>query len=112
VGREREEQRVPIGTNRGEESQDSGQSGEEAGDEASDDVFPSPVDPSYDCVPIGSQTPDGSVARPPPGGPEDTGEKEGRPLCPDGFVPRLRRPDYRLWGKRVITGKPPEHRPE
>jgi hypothetical protein len=69
-------------------------------------IFPSLVDPECDCVPIGSQTPDGRVAAPPS---DDEGEAE--PLCPEGYVPQRRRRKYDLEGKVVVTDAEPERNP-
>jgi hypothetical protein len=72
------------------------------------DVIPSPVDPDYDCVRVGSGT-----ARPP--GPTNDAAPDPdpatTPLCPDGYVPRRRRPTYRLEGKQIRTGEPPTRNP-
>lgn len=95
------EENEPDGTQEAEGSTDDG-------GEPRREVLRSTVDPLYDCVPIDSQTPDGNIAEPPP----DGIEQEGQSLCPDGYVPRLRRRDYGLSGKQVITGKPPERRPD
>jgi hypothetical protein len=72
------------------------------------DVIRSEVDPDYDCVRLGATAPGGDVAAPPPGGDEDG---PGRRLCPDGYVPRRRRPPYRTQGKRVVRDEPPERNP-
>lgn len=69
-------------------------------------IFPSSVDPDCDCVPIGSQTPDGRVAAPPS---DDEGDAE--PLCPEGYVPLRRRRKYDLEGKVVVTDAEPERNP-
>jgi hypothetical protein len=69
-------------------------------------IFPSLVDPECDCVPIGSQTPDGRVAAPPS---DDEGDAE--PLCPEGYVPQRRRRKYDLEGKMVVTNAEPERNP-
>jgi hypothetical protein len=69
-------------------------------------IFPSLVDPECDCVPIGSQTPDGRVAAPPS---DDEGDTE--PLCPEGYVPQRRRRKYDLEGKMVVTNAEPERNP-
>jgi hypothetical protein len=64
------------------------------------DIIPSPVDPNYECIPIESQVADGAVASHPPGG----NRSSGRPICPDGYVPRRKtnRPRYKLNGKVII----------
>jgi len=72
------------------------------------DVIRSEVDPEYDCVRLGATAPGGEVATPPPGGDEDP---TGRRLCPDGYVPRRRRPPYRAEGKRIVRDEPPERNP-
>jgi hypothetical protein len=69
-------------------------------------ILPSSVDPEYDCVPIGSQTPDGRIATPP-----DDDEREAEPLCPEGYVPQRRRRKYSLEGKVVITDTEPKRNP-
>jgi hypothetical protein len=69
-------------------------------------IFPSLIDPECDCVPIGSQTPDGRVAAPPS---DDEGDAE--PLCPEGYVPQRRRRKYDLEGKMVVTNAEPERNP-
>ncbi|MGH3241144.1 MAG: hypothetical protein ACRDNL_12250 [Spirillospora sp.] len=68
------------------------------------EVVPSTVDDAYECVRADLD----DTARPPgPQPPEAT-----RPgLCPEGYVPRLKRRDYELHGKRVETGTPPERNP-
>jgi hypothetical protein len=71
------------------------------------DVIRSEVDPDYDCVRRGSTAPGGEVATPPPGG----HESEGPRICPDGYVPRRRRPPYRAEGKRIIRDGSPERNP-
>jgi hypothetical protein len=80
---------------------------DEGRDEPPDEIILSQVDPRYECVPIGTQKGGKNIAEPPPGGGE---EPAGLPLCPDGYVPRLRRVEYRLSGKQVITGEPPKRR--
>jgi hypothetical protein len=70
------------------------------------EIFPSFVDPDYDCIPIGSQTPDGRIAEPP-----NDGERETKPLCPEGYVPQRRRKKYSLKGKVVVTDAAPERNP-
>lgn len=72
------------------------------------DVIPCEADPDYECVRIGSQTADDSVATPPPAVAEAPG---GRRLCPDGYVPRRRRRPYDVQGKRVVRNEPPERNP-
>jgi hypothetical protein len=88
VGREWEEPGMSLEPGRGRE------------------MFPSSVDPEYDCVPIGSQTPEGRVAAPP-----DDDEREAEPLCPEGYVPQRRRRKYSLEGKVVVTGTEPKRNP-
>ena len=68
-------------------------------------IFTSEINPNYECVPIESQTPSGEIASPPPGGEAESGQR----LCPDGYVPRLKRKRYLLRGKEIIT---PEAEPE
>jgi hypothetical protein len=71
------------------------------------DVFPSPVDPDYECVPIDSAT-----ATPPPGPTDDAkADPAATQLCPDGYVPRRRRAPYRLEGKKIKTSEPPTRNP-
>ena len=72
------------------------------------DVIPSEVNPDYDCVRIGSTVPDRVVAAPPS---EVAEAKKGR-LCPDGYVPRRRRRQYRLEGKRIVGEGPAERNPK
>jgi hypothetical protein len=36
---------------------------------------------------------------------------DGLRVLPEGYVPRLRRREYELDEKRVVTGKPPEENP-
>jgi hypothetical protein len=69
-------------------------------------AFPSSVDPAYDCIPIGSQTPNGRIAAPPSGD-----EREAKPLCPEGYVPQLRHKKYSLKGKTVVADAEPEPNP-
>ncbi len=71
------------------------------------DVLPCEKDPRFECVRIGSTDPHGAAASPPPGG--DSESEAG--LCPDGYVPRRRRPPYAAEGKRVIRDGPPERNP-
>lgn len=71
------------------------------------DVIRSDVDPDYDCVRLGATAPGGAVATPPSRG----HEAEGPRLCPDGYVPRRRRPPYRAEGKRLVGSEPPERNP-
>jgi hypothetical protein len=68
------------------------------------EVIPCPTDDAYECVRADLE----DAARPPgPQPPEAT-----RPgLCPEGYVPRLKRRGYELRGKHVETGGPPEHNP-
>jgi hypothetical protein len=68
-------------------------------------IFTSEINPNYECVPIESQTPSGEIASPPPGGEAESGQR----LCPDGYVPRLKRKRYLLRGKEIVT---PEAKPE
>ena len=68
-----------------------------------DGVIPSPVDPDYECVPVAL------AGEPPPGGHE---EPPGPRLCPDGYVPRLRRREYDLDGKVIRSHGPAEHNPD
>ncbi len=73
------------------------------------DVIPSPVDSAYECVRQDLQDPTGKVAEPPTGRQTEAALPE---LCPEGYVPRRRRHHYRLDGKRVQTGQPPERNPD
>jgi hypothetical protein len=93
------------------------------------DVIPSTVDAAYECVRVDRQTPSGELADPPaatgapaPDGadgsattsapaPADGAGGGGRPLCPEGYVPRRRREDRVLDGKQVVTDKPPQRNP-
>ncbi|MEU1008595.1 hypothetical protein [Streptomyces sp. NPDC005890] len=79
-----------------------------AGDDRAE-VIPSEVDPDVECVRIDKAA---GQAEPPPSPPPDAGPPEGRRLCPEGYVPRRRRRDYTLNGKRVVTGTPPARNPE
>lgn len=82
-------------------------------DDERPDVIPSTVDPAYECVRADRQTPSGELAAPPapaPGGAPAV-RAQPEPLCPEGYVPRLRRRDYDIDGKRVITGAAPERNP-
>lgn len=73
------------------------------------DIFTSPVDPDYECIPIEGQTPNGKIAAPPPGGVAPGGQA----LCPEGYVPRRKkRSQYSLRGKTIVdSGKTPERNP-
>lgn len=68
--------------------------------------FTSPIDPDFECIPIDSQTSNGPLASPPPGGKE---EHSNRRLCPEGYIPRRKRKSYKLQGKVIID---PAHAPE
>ncbi|MET9375550.1 hypothetical protein ABZX98_15540 [Streptomyces sp. NPDC002992] len=76
------------------------------------EVIPSEVDPDVECVRIdvaggAAESPSYSPAQdqhPPPG--------RGVRLCPEGYVPRRRRRDYTLDGKRVVTDSPATRNPE
>jgi hypothetical protein len=73
------------------------------------DIIPSPVDPDYECVRKDLLVPEGELAEPP----TDQQTEESLPkLCPEGYVPRRRRRPYKLDGKRVQTGQPPERNPD
>lgn len=85
VGRKRKERELPI---------------------AEDGVIPSPFDPDYECVPVGTCADSPS---PPPGGQEESSAPR---LCPEGFVPRRRRREYDLEGKVIRTHRPAERNPE
>jgi hypothetical protein len=73
------------------------------------DVIPCEIDPAYECVRIGSQTASGQLATPPPSGEPD----RERRLCPEGYVPRRRRRQYQLAGKRIVNagGEPAKRNP-
>jgi hypothetical protein len=75
----------------------------------SSDVIPSPIDSDYECVRRDSQDPMGKVAEPPTPQLREAASPE---LCPEGYVPRHRRREYRLEGKVVQTGRPPERNPD
>jgi hypothetical protein len=83
VGRKREELRLPVDR---------------------PDVIPSPIDSRYECV----RVPAGSRAAPPPEGAPET---DGPRLCPDGYVPRLRRRPLHLEGKLIRPSGPAERNP-
>lgn len=68
-------------------------------------VIPSAVDPDIECVRIDEAD---SPAEEPPGGLTTTG---GPKPCPDGYLPRRRRRDYHLDGKRAVTDTPPVRNP-
>lgn len=68
-------------------------------------MLTSEIDPKYECIPIQSQSLSGEIATPPPGDEVDSGQR----LCPEGYVPRLKRKSYLLEGKEIIT---PEAKPE
>ncbi len=79
------------------------------------DVIPSPVDPDYECVRIGSSAHPESLAEPPPSPQTDAtlpDEEAEQALCPEGYVPRRRRrPRYELDGKRIRSSRPAERNP-
>ncbi|MGJ5675588.1 MAG: hypothetical protein ACR9NN_18555 [Nostochopsis sp.] len=64
-------------------------------------IFTSEINPDYECIPIESQTPTGEIASPPPGGEAYSGQR----LCPDGYVPRLKRKRYLLRGKEIVNSE-------
>ncbi|WP_426361837.1 hypothetical protein [Streptomyces sp. E-08] len=77
------------------------------------EVIPSEVDPDIECVRIDEA---GGAAEPPPYPPSPS-QAGGAPpggvrLCPDGYVPRRRRRDYRLDGKRIVTDSPATRNPD
>jgi hypothetical protein len=65
------------------------------------EVIPSPVDADYECVRV-----DGPHAEPP-----TVSESDLPRLCPEGYVPRLKRRHGELDGKRVRTQAPPDRNP-
>lgn len=67
-------------------------------------VIPSEVDPDIECVRIDDA---GSRAQPP----GDLTNGDGPKPCPDGYLPRRRRRDYHLDGKRAVTDTPPLRNP-
>jgi hypothetical protein len=72
-------------------------------------IVPSTVDPDYECVLV---DPDAAQAPPDVAGEGTTGTA-GEPLCPPGYVPRLKpRPPYESEGKVVTSTDPPEENPE
>lgn len=73
------------------------------------DVIPCEVDPTYECVRLGSQVPPGTAIAAPP----DPGSAPHQPsrLCPEGYVPRRRRRPYRLEGKLVRPDDAPTQSP-
>lgn len=75
------------------------------------EVIPSEVDPDIECVRIDET---GGAAEPPPYPPTQEHPPPGRGvrLCPEGYVPRRRRRDYTLDGKRVVTDSPATRNPE
>lgn len=79
-------------------------------------IIRSLVDPRYECVPLGTGSPDGRVSQPPPGDVTTdeavTASDQLPRLCPEGYVPRRRRPPYASDGKVVHTGAPPLHNEE
>ena len=73
------------------------------------DVIASPSNSDYECVRRDSQDPTGKVSEPPTSQQREVASPE---LCPEGYVPRHRRRDYRLEGKVVQMGGPPERNPD
>ena len=71
-----------------------------------DGVIPSPVDTRYECVPVPADTSDQPT--PPPGGQP---EPDAARLCPEGYVPRLKRKTYRLEGKSIRPGPVSQRNP-
>lgn len=67
------------------------------------EVIPCAADPDFECVRIGSY-----VAATPPDGSAEVSEDR---LCPEGYVPRRRRPPYDSSGKIIQPGQPPERNP-
>ena len=65
-------------------------------------VIPSPVDPDVECVPIEP----GAAEPPPVPGPPEAPGSGGPPPCPEGYVPRRKRRDYELEGKRIVSKGP------
>ena len=74
------------------------------------DIIPSPVDPDYECVPIGDAT-SGRQPTPPDQSGTPVDEPKAQRLCPDGYVPRRKRRPYHLEGKEGRTGEPTERNP-
>ncbi|MFB7449644.1 hypothetical protein [Streptomyces sp. NPDC056194] len=76
------------------------------------EVIPSEVDPDVECVRIEKAA--GTAEPPPHPPPQDQHPPPGRGvrLCPEGYVPRRRRRDYTLDGKRVVTDSPATRNPE
>ena len=77
-------------------------------------IVPSSVDPDYECVLV---DPDAATAPPETAEEGTTGGGGGppvtEPLCPPGYVPRLKpRPPYESEGKVVISPDPPDENPE
>jgi hypothetical protein len=76
-------------------------------------IVPSSVDPDYECVLV---DPDAATAPPETdeeGTTDTVPEPVTEPLCPPGYVPRLKpRPPYESEGKVVISPDPPEENPE
>lgn len=72
-----------------------------------DGVIRSPVDDDYECVPV-TGSPGNTRPSPPPGGDD---ESPGPRLCPEGYVPRLRRRSYDLDGKVIRSHRPAERNP-
>ena len=72
-----------------------------------EEVIVSPVDDDYECIPLASSP--GTPPSPPPGGDD---EPPGPRLCPEGYVPRLRRRSYDLDGKVIRSHRPAERNPD
>lgn len=67
-------------------------------------VLPSGADDEYECVLVDPQ----AALAPPP-----SSSRPGEPLCPPGYVPRLKRgAPYDLHGKERVSEDPPEQNPE
>jgi hypothetical protein len=66
------------------------------------EVIASAVDADYECVRV-----DGPLAAPP-----TASEGDLPRLCPEGYVPRLRRRHGELEGKSVRSKGSPEHNPD
>ncbi len=71
------------------------------------DVIPCERDPDFECVRLGSQAAEDTVATPP----GDSADVAGEQLCPEGYVPRHRRHSYRLEGKVARGERPATRRP-